>query len=223
MKVKLASLEMPDGSRSETTQRPLPGVAHEPSNRKGYISRQRAQPKIERPSGESGDWVIMIGGVTLAAVCALFPWYIFFNQQDFGVRPMTFEGQRVSSGPRPENLPELVGMRIPQSIIELSELDYSATGAIGSNAIATFEDQPYPGDKRSFRLIGAANGRAMIEDDDGYWIVQRGSSLPDGSRVARIRQRSGHWEILTSDDLIISAATTKVSNTQGPHKTGDLK
>ena len=42
-----------------------------------------------------------------------------------------------------------------------------------------------------------ANGRAMIEDDTGLFIVQRGSILPDTSRVAAIEERDGRPVLVT--------------------------
>jgi hypothetical protein len=48
-----------------------------------------------------------------------------------------------------------------------------------------------------------ANGRAMIEDDSGLWVVQRGSKLPDNSTVALIELRDGDWVIVTSEDKVI--------------------
>ena len=36
-------------------------------------------------------------GVVLAMICALFPWYIFFNQEQFGPPAMKFEGTEVEA------------------------------------------------------------------------------------------------------------------------------
>jgi hypothetical protein len=43
----------------------------------------------------------------------------------------------------------------------------------------------------------------MIEDEDGIWVVQPGSILPDSSRVAAIEQREGRWVLVTTFDRII--------------------
>jgi hypothetical protein len=59
------------------------------------------------------------------------------------------------------------------------------------------EDQPFPG-KSSFRLLHVANGRALIEDDTGMYLVRVGSILPDNSKLATIEQRDGKWVIITS-------------------------
>ena len=72
------------------------------------------------------------------------------------------------------------------------KLDLFATGTLpkddgddGRRARPASTEQPFP--RRSSRNSGCvhvANGRAMIEDDAGLWVVQRGSVLPDSSRVA---------------------------------------
>ena len=46
----------------------------------------------------------------------------------------------------------------------------------------------------------------MIEDSDGLWVVQRGSQLPDASRVAAIEQRKGRWVLVTSNDTVVELA-----------------
>lgn len=219
---KLASLALPDGSFTETTDAPLPGADMRP-HRRTFLTRRIEKKPIAKPSGGGSDWAIMLGGIGLATVCALFPWYIFLNQDEFGIRPLAFEGRPPDEGPPPAFLPELVGMRIPQSMIDLPQLDYSATGTVSAEPLEPVPEQPFPGDAHGFRLVYAANGRAMIEDKDGYWIVQRGSSLPDGSRVSRIQNNKGQWEIVTTRDAVIAATGDEPADTQGPRKTGLLR
>jgi hypothetical protein len=59
------------------------------------------------------------------------------------------------------------------------------------------DQQPFPG-KSAFQLLHVANGRALIEDDTGMYVVRVGSLLPDSSRLASIEQREGKWVIVTS-------------------------
>lgn len=220
---KLASLELPDGSFTETTDTPLPGVPDKQPRPAKFLYRRPEKKPIVKPAGGGTDWAVMLGGIGLATVCALFPWYIFLNQEEFGVRPLAFEGRPPDEGPAPAFLPELVGMRIPQRMIELPPLDYSATGTVSAEPPEALPEQPFPGDANQFRVVHAANGRAMIEDEDGYWIVERGSSLPDGSRVSRIRNNQGKWEIVTTRDAVIAVSTEEPADTQGPRKTGFLR
>ncbi len=62
--------------------------------------------------------------------------------------------------------------------------------------------QPFPG-KSGFRLLHVANGRALIEDKAGMYLVRVGSILPDNSRVATLEQRDGKWVIVTSAGDIV--------------------
>lgn len=159
-------------------------------------------PKIEKPDRRS-DLVVAGLGVALGLICALFPWYIFFNQEQFGVRAMRLGGQGVNSGRvLADNLP-------PARISELpelpGELDLFSTGNIASDPTRDppgSDEQPFPGAAVEFRLVHVANGRAMIEDDAGLWIVQSGSRLPDSSRVAAIEQRAGKWVLVTSKEQV---------------------
>jgi hypothetical protein len=63
--------------------------------------------------------------------------------------------------------------------------------------LETQASQPFPG-KSGFRLLHVANGRALIEDKAGMYLVRVGSILPDNSRVATLEQRDGKWVIVTS-------------------------
>ena len=62
--------------------------------------------------------------------------------------------------------------------------------------------QPLP-DPRPFALIHVANGRALIENDGGMYIVRVGSTLPDNSRLSRLEQRGEDWVIVTTRGDVI--------------------
>lgn len=158
----------------------------------------------------SGDVVIIGMGIALGLTCAVFPWYIFFNPEKFGVTPLKFAGGAPSGLPSdllnqktrigaPWNLPDGAGL----------PFDLFPTGTISPKpprpGAADPGDQPFPGDARNtpFDLIHVANGRAMIEDADGLWVVSVGSSLPDDSRVRSIERRNGKWVLVTSTDRVV--------------------
>lgn len=84
-------------------------------------------------------------------------------------------------------------------------LDFLPTGSLpsGTGTIAPPADQPFPADLVSYRLIHVANGRAMIEDVDGLWVVQPGARLPDASFVTSLERRDGKWVIVTSTDRVV--------------------
>ena len=64
--------------------------------------------------------------------------------------------------------------------------------------------QPFPG-KSGFKLMHVANGRALIEDASGMYIVRIGSVLPDNTRLATLEQRDGHWVMITSSGEMYQA------------------
>ncbi|MCX8569847.1 MULTISPECIES: hypothetical protein [Hyphomicrobiales] len=157
------------------------------------------------------DFIIACLGIALGTTCALFPWYIFFNQDKFGIRAMKFSGKGDSEQSVPLAMGqqvERVGAPITPEEIPPMKLDLFATGSLkpatedGSSS-AQIADQPFPGPKISFKLVHVANGRAMIEDDAGVWVVQRGSVLPDSSKVASIEQRKGKWVLVTSREEVL--------------------
>ncbi len=177
------------------------------------------QPKGSSEAAREGtrrsDITIAGLGITLGFICALFPWYIFFNPEKFGPPAMKFEGGGqttgpVASGPQPQR----VGAPMNIEDVPVMKLDLFATGTVprgggkddGSDDASSppgLAEQPFPAEIPRFKLVHVANGRAMIEDDTGLWIVQRGSILPDSSKVEGIEQRDGKWALVTSNDRVI--------------------
>jgi len=182
--------------------------------------RRRAQKEIgSSPAAQSrtrsSDLVIAALGIALGLTCALFPWYIFFNQEQFGIRAMKFSGSGTQvSGPLTLS-PQAERVGAPMSVEEVPvlQLDLFATGTLpkkgddGTDPEAlSVTEQPFPVEEAVYRLVHVANGRAMIEDDTGVWVVQPGSMLPDNTRVAAIEQRGGSWVLVTTGDRVIEAA-----------------
>ena len=145
----------------------------------------------------SSDLVIAALGIALGLTCAFFPWYIFFNQEKFGIRPMKFEGGGsgasgpVAVGPQPQR----IGAPMTIEDVPVMQLDLFSTGALpddeGSSSgkrAPGLDEQPFPGDVPQFRLVHVANGRAMIEDDAGLWVVQQPMPDPAASRIERRRK-----------------------------------
>lgn len=160
-----------------------------------------------RKEGKS-DFIIATLGLTLGLVCALFPWYIFFNQEKFGIRALTFEGS--PSSETANNLayrPYPIGAPITAGQVPRLDLDFLPTGTLPDNPDArralSVQDQPFPGDIVAYKLVHVANGRAMIQDEDGLWVVQPGSRLPDASHVSLIEKRDDGWVLVTSRDKVL--------------------
>jgi hypothetical protein len=165
-------------------------------------------PRPNRKKDRRSDLVIAALGVALGLTCALFPWYIFFNQEQFGVQAIAFGGRghnagRIMVDPKQgENLAEVASQEVSKN------LDLFSTGTVQPkpetpDQAPGLDQQPFPTEAAKFRLVHVANGRAMIEDDAGLWIVQQGSSLPDSTRVKSIEKRKGQWVLVTSADKVI--------------------
>src|SRR6266568_2947280 len=55
-------------------------------------------PRLGKKDDRRSDFVVAALGITLGLICALFPWYIFFNQEQFGVQAIKFGGSGSNSG-----------------------------------------------------------------------------------------------------------------------------
>jgi hypothetical protein len=157
----------------------------------------------DKSADRRSDLVIAALGITLGLICALFPWYIFFNQEQFGVQAIKFGGSGSNSGREGGGVvAQRSGPLTPRDVPDPA-IDLFATGTVQDDPSPPPADQPFPAAASEFKMVHVANGRAMIEDDTGLWVVQRGSVLPDSSRVASIEQRGGKWVIVTSTDKVI--------------------
>jgi len=170
-----------------------------------------APASVRKPTG---DRMFAVAGFMLATAAAFFPWYVFFNQESFGIAPMGYSDTR--------DLPEIEGRTVvtvsPLAIpdekdgsVPASAFDPITTATVPdpgdaakSVASAPNEDitQSFPGKPR-YRLLHVANGRALIEDKSGMYIVRIGSVLPDNSRLATLEERDGSWVIITSNGEVI--------------------
>ena len=169
----------------------------------------------DRKSDRRGDLTLAALGVTLGLICALFPWYILYNPDQFGVRAMKFSGAgaQQSAPITLEAQPERVGAPSTTFEIPPMKLDLFATGTARKEdgqtpefAAAELANQPFPTEIPSFQLLHIENGRAMIADDAGIFIVQPGSVLPDRSRVEAIEERGGALVLITSDERVLEVS-----------------
>jgi hypothetical protein len=179
-----------------------------PFSRKRKPAAFTAQP-IARSRDRRSDLTIAALGITLGLICALFPWYIFFNPEEFGVRAMRFGG----GGPGTEPIvlgaqPDRIGAPVASQDIPPMELDLRTTGTAtkeeeDEEGTPGVTEQPFPAPVASFRLVQIANGRAMIEDDTGLFVVQPGSMLPDSTRVKTIEERDGRPVLITDAGVVL--------------------
>jgi len=174
------------------------------------VFRRRQAGAAEKPAraDRRSDLVIAGLGVTLGLVCALFPWYIFFNQEKFGIEALKFG----EYGPESRSRPLAFSARslrpadlLPEDALPSGALDPFATGTLPDSREERkpAANQPFPVEEVPYRLLYVVNGRGLIEDDAGLWVVQPGALLPDSSRVANIEQRNGKWVLVTNRDKVV--------------------
>lgn len=175
----------------------------------GTILSRKQGPAAMPPEGKPIDRWLIATLVGFSMLCAAFPWYVFFNQDKFGVNVAGWEGLREVRHARPTGDASIGALRDPQQdeadrrLLREMETDRITTAAIqstpsgGGSDAGGFENQAFPGGAE-FKLLRVANGRALIENGSGIFLVQIGSKLPDNSRLAGLRQRDGRWEIVTS-------------------------
>ncbi len=155
------------------------------------------------------DRLLAAAGVGLACAAAFFPWYVFFNEDKFGMHVAAIEHTRDLPEAAPRNVFSVSPLAMvdkdndgtklqPETPVDpLVTATVSKLGAEKEALEGAAADQPFPGGT-AFRLLHVANGRALIEDSSGMYLVRVGSILPDNSRVATLEQREGKWVIVTS-------------------------
>lgn len=163
----------------------------------------------------TGDRLLAATGIALATASALFPWYVFFNEDKFGIRVETMDHTRDLPDTPARNVfsvsplamvnknPSSEPKELPDPIDGLTTATVSSLGSEPKDSDSPGMMQPLPG-KNTFRLMHVANGRAMIEDSTGMYMVRIGSILPDNSRLATIEQRDGRWVIVTSKGEVVT-------------------
>ncbi len=105
--------------------------------------------------------------------------------EDFGIRAMRFTGGDLTSAPPSGMSPTsaLLLNPLPAPDLPSAALDLFATGtprddSEGPKSAPGLREQPFPAAPVKYRLIHVENGRAMIEDEVGIYVVERGSVPP---------------------------------------------
>lgn len=148
------------------------------------------------------------GLMVVAAAAAGLPWYVFLNPEKFGITGKGWEAlmnvpQRGGGGvdaviPHVDDALAADG-RKQQTVPPIDNLTTATVPANGEGAHNAEEAnvQPLPGGSR-FKLLHVSNGRALIEDKSGMFLVKIGSVLPDESRLLSLTNVDGKWQIVTS-------------------------
>lgn len=154
----------------------------------------------------SSDNAIIAGGIGLAAFAGLFPWYVFLHQDEFGVQPMTYQSGGDMAGWPSRSILSASPLSIAGDGEGAGEFDPLATATVPEERSEPEDDaldQPFPAPSSPFRLLHVANGRALIENRSGMYLVRIGSVLPDNSRLAQLEKQDGEWVIVTSEGDVI--------------------
>jgi hypothetical protein len=191
------------------------GAQPQPRRFSLFGRKRKPVPFTAEPTAKSrdrrSDLTVAALGVTLGLICALFPWYIFFNPDEFGVRAMKFGGSGMGTEPIVLGAqPDRIGAPVASQDIPPMEIDLRTTGTAAkepeeedTEGTPDLAEQPFPAPVASFRLVQIANGLAMLEDDTGLFIVEPGSMLPDSTRVKTIEQRDGRLVLVTESGVVL--------------------
>jgi hypothetical protein len=146
-------------------------------------------------------------GIALAGLAVFFPWYAFLNQDKFSLPTLWQGSSREIPGMGQSGLSASpLALNNPETRSAVDQL-VTATVPDPAETPATAQDgpgQPFPS-ASGFRLMHVADGRALVEDSNGIYIVNVGGVLPDNSRVATLEQRDGRWVMITSKGDLIQA------------------
>ncbi|WP_105404078.1 flagellar protein [Neorhizobium sp. T7_12] len=170
-------------------------------------NNQEAAAQSEEARSRLGDKILVATGITLAAASAFFPWYVFLNADKFGIRTEALGRTRDLPPGAARSVVTVSPLAMtdsskddwPKPVEPMDALTTATTSALGETRKDgnLQEEQPFPG-RGNFRLLHVANGRALIEDGSGMYMVRVGSVLPDNSKLATLEQRGGKWVIITS-------------------------
>lgn len=153
-------------------------------------------------------------GLAMAAFATFFPWYALLHQGEFSM-PSLWQAKVRTAPQRPGHEVVAVSpLAMPEADDELATaIDQLTTATVpgpsqrpaakGDDTEAGL-DQPFPASP-GFRLMHVVNGRALIEDASGMYVVRVGSTLPDNSRLATFEQRDGRWVMITSKGEVYEA------------------
>lgn len=163
----------------------------------------------------TGDRIVGWSGAVLALAAAFFPWYVFVNEDKFGLdalRAMVSQDAAVPSR-RSTSDNKKIGIEDRTLNAALRNEDNIVTGTVPTTesedtdtSIESLPAQPFPAAPRGFRLLKVIKGQAMIEDATGIYVVHKGDVLPDQTKVADLEERDGKWVLVTDKGTTYSAA-----------------
>lgn len=160
----------------------------------------------------SVDRFLKLSGLALAVVCALLP-LAAHMQYTRNARLAAAGPGKTIRDPLDRSGQKTVMPKVanagPGADLTAPGIDPATTGTATQDDAAGGQGkpedparQPFP-PKPRFLLRDVVGGMGMIEDQTGFWFVEKGSLLPDSSRVADIAERDGIWQITTDKGGVI--------------------
>lgn len=168
---------------------------------------------LPRPRDKRFDGYLKTAGFILATISFVLPFVMYFDVLDARPRPEA-SGNEVRDPLNRANQKVVretrgkVASVIPHSDGELDPMTTATAAEQTGDRLVRIEEasgQPFP-DKPRFLVREVVGGLVMIEDETGYWFVEKGSPLPDGSTLVAIQRGAapGSWNIRTSDGDVIN-------------------
>nr|WP_245410212.1 hypothetical protein [Falsochrobactrum shanghaiense] len=169
-------------------------------------SEKKPQSKIDR--------YLKAAAITLAAGSAMLPFIAYLQRVD--LNPVEKSESRVTDPldrSEQKTMRRFPSFRPNDQAAQTEDIDNTMTGSVMSNGEGLpgsgagkdseggGDGQPLP--KPVFALRDVVGGMAMIEDTSGYWFVEKGSLLPDGSHLVSIAHKAGSWQLTTSSGDVI--------------------
>lgn len=171
------------------------------------------QEGMKKPQSKV-DRYLKIAAISLAAGSAMLPFITYLQRADLGASE---NAERKITDPLDRSEQKLFrrfpSFRPSEQVALHAEVDNTMTGSVMSNGKGLpgaaadggdgngGESQTMP--KPVFALREVVGGMAMIEDPSGYWFVEKGSLLPDGSRLVSIGGGAGTWQLTTSSGDVV--------------------
>ena len=179
--------------------------------------------KIRRRRTRMFDFGLGLVGVAMAGLSSYLPYYVYFNESEFGPPEMQFTG-RIDYG-EPVILEPGEETRTPlfREFAEAEQVfqnvDPIVVGSIQN------DDSPIPRlrpvvrsrppaeqlakfspdliEHESMVLVFATRGRALVRDGGDILPVAVGSRLPDGSTVRSMTRKQSGWQVVTSNNHVL--------------------
>lgn len=176
------------------------------------VSVQNEGAVAPRQRDKRFDGYLKTAGFILATISFVLPFVMYYDILDARPKPEP-SGKQVLDPLNRTNQKVVRETRGKLASVagdldgELDPMTTATTSEQTSDRLANIADagnQPFPAKPR-FLVREVVGGLVMIEDETGYWFVEKGSALPDGSTLVAIQRGTtpGSWNIKTSDGDVI--------------------